>query len=251
VEKVEKFEALLILIFLLPGFVGVLFHTAISETEKEEALDKIILALALTLVSHVVYAALTGGQTAIGGLISPSQREKALQNFLSTLGWTTVIAILLGIFWGAIQNKALLYRAAVLFRLTHRTGAIDVWHQTFARTGPSWVRVRFKDGVMLQGWAQFYSEHADPMQLFLAEASWLFPKAAAAPESVKAQHSHDPGSRLRAVFARISARSDVVGGTPIRESDDPTGGSYDIILVEGPGVLLVNFDDVLAIERLS
>ena len=241
VAKPEKFETLSVLIFLLPGFAGVLAYSAIAEVEKQDNLDRIILALAFTLLSHTIYAAITDGKNLVSLLILSTEREKVLSRFATNLGMTTGIAIILGIFWAGIWNNALLFRAAARFGLTHRTGAIDVWHQSFSRVRGNWIRVRYKDGAILEGWAQFYSEDSDPMQLFVADAIWFFPTNVAKREDNSAE---DVRTYVDAFFRRTALPKE----NHVERTQDE---EYDRVVVEGPGVLLTDFADIRAIEHLN
>jgi hypothetical protein len=240
-DKLDKIDALIVLILLLPGFLGVLLYGAISEVEKQENLDKIILALTLTLASNLIYGFAVGTASFVGPLLSSAERDKALRAFAANLGWTTLIAGFLGIFWATIQNNGLLFKAAIWCRMTRRTGAIDVWHQTFARSGRSWLRVRFKCGIQLVGWARYYSEDSDKMQLFLSDATWYFP-----PEPKE--------------FGKPSANTKPMEGSSLIDSEtkhdlDDRGKdstehniAFQVIDVKGPGVLITNFEDVRAID---
>lgn len=198
----EDYEALTILLFLLPGFVGLLIYEITAEVPRRDLFDKVVVALALTVLASVIVSAV-GGTTEINAILQSSERI-SLNAVLAGLGWTTATASGLGLVFAAVQNHGLFYRAIVKFGISKRTGAIDVWHQVFSRGESSWVRLRFKNGDVLIGWPKYFSEDTEKTALFLAKAVWHF----------------------------VS----------------PSGFVEEEI--DGPGVLMTNFDDVIAIEQL-
>lgn len=79
-------------------------------------------------------------------------------------------ALLLGVAQSVIVNRGWFYAISQSLRLTAKTGAVGVWHDTFQTYRAKWVRVHLQSGVRIVGWPMFYSESSDPQELFLAAA---------------------------------------------------------------------------------
>lgn len=234
----DKIEAFIILLFLLPGFVGLIVYEIVAEVPKRETFDKVVVALALTVVASVLHGivgavwpifGVPAGLEQIVSIYAAKTDTQAAQNLASGraiiggLGVTTAIAIVLGFIFALTQNKGVAYWLLYEYRVTKRTGAIDVWHQVFSRGGNCWVRVRWKNGTLLVGWAKYFSEDMKTMALFLSDATWHLPE------------------------------TPMANGTPADITKIGPGdiSSYVQINVDGPGVLITKFDDVVAIEQIT
>lgn len=219
--------ALLLFLYLLPGFIGLLVYDFLAEGRQRETLEKLVIALVLTLVSALLVnyvfevplfpepravqragffaalSALVGGEPA-----KDLETAAVLSAFLTrNLLYQSVASTLLAALFAALNNKGLVYKAARFLRLTLKTGNADVWADLFYGLRGYWVRVRYDDGSQLVGWPQFISNPGIPRELFLAEATWHYPNPAAP-------------------------------------------GSLTSVDVEGPGVYVNQFDKVVAIELL-
>jgi hypothetical protein len=51
----DKIEAFIILLFLLPGFVGLIVYEIAAEVPKRETFEKVVVALAFTAVASVLH----------------------------------------------------------------------------------------------------------------------------------------------------------------------------------------------------
>lgn len=234
----DKIEAFIILLFLLPGFVGLIVYEIVAEVPKRETFDKVVVAIALTVVASVVHGVaghvfpfigVPAGLEQVVALYAAKTDAQAAQNaasgraIIAGLGWTTAIAVTLGFVFALMQNKGLAYKTLYRLGATKRTGAIDVWHQVFSRGAQCWVRLRWKNGTMLIGWAKYFSEDSKTMALFVAEATWHLPQAP------------------------------VVNGAAVEFSKVAPGDIVNFAAVDvvGPGVLITKFDDIVAIDQLD
>jgi hypothetical protein len=234
----DKIEAFIILLFLLPGFVGLIVYEIAAEVPKRETFEKVVVALAFTAVASVLHGIVgtftsvvgtPAGLEQIAALSAAKDDAKAAANLaaaraiIAGLGWTTAIAVVLGLVSATLQNKGGIYKTLLLLGITKRTGAIDVWHQVFSRGARCWVRLRYRNGTMLVGWAQYFSEDSKTMALFVSEATWHLPQAP------------------------------VAGGTAVDFTKVAPGDitSFVAVDVAGPGVLVTRFDDVVAIDQLN
>src|ERR1700730_4005132 len=76
---------------------------------------------------------------------------------------------------GTALAKALesgwLFGAFRKWGLTKKNSELDVWYDVFNDFRGNWLRVCFKDGYKITGWAYFFSDDPSKRELFLAEAS--------------------------------------------------------------------------------
>jgi hypothetical protein len=219
--------ALFLFLYLLPGFIGLLVYDFLAEGRQREVLEKLVIAITLTLVSallvNVVFqvplfpepkiVARTGFFAALSVVIGgePGKDLEAAAVLSAFIGknllYQSIASTLLAAAFAALNNKGLVYKAARLLRLTFKTGHTDVWADVFYGMQGKWVRVRYDDGSQLVGWPQYISNPGVPRELFLAEATWHYPNP-----------------------------------------DAP--GTLTSVEVEGPGVYVNQFDKVVAVELL-
>jgi hypothetical protein len=234
----DKIEAFIILLFLLPGFVGLIVYEIAAEVPKRETFEKVVVAIGLTVVASVLHGILgsfypyfgsPAGLEQIAAYAAAKDNAQAAANLataraiIAGLGWTTAIAVLLGLVSATLQNKGGVYKTLLHLGITKRTGAIDVWHQVFSRGAQCWVRLRYKNGAMLIGWAKYFSEDSKSMALFVSDATWHLPTVPA-------------GGGAQIDFTKM-APGDIA--------------SFVAVDVKGPGVLVTRFDDIVAIDQLD
>lgn len=222
-------EALVVVLFLLPGFVGVVVYDAVATAPRRSAFDKLIAALALTLVANVVTAALRE-QGLVGTIIVPEAKIFAnplLSLFGSTAAPESFEAefqeALLGAIEGGLLPATALAAASGLgaawlnnLGWLPRVGLLapsrraDPWTDLLAQDAAVRARILFKDGTVLVGRPLPGSGHAG-REVFLAEAVWFRP----------------------------NGRLDRHGRATYRTAEVP-----------GPGVLLTDFSAVQLVEMV-
>lgn len=223
-------EALVVVLFLLPGFVGVAVYDGVSTAPRRGAFDKLISALALTLVANVITAALRE-QGVVGTIIVPEAKVFA-NPLMSLFGATTkptgmeaefqeaflaaveggllpatAIAAAFGLAAAWLHNLGLLPRLGLLPPRVSR----DPWSDLLARDETVRARILFKDGTVLMGRPLPGRGAAGTREVFVADAVWFRP----------------------------NGRLDRHGRAACRAME-----------VAGPGVLLTDFDAVQAMEMV-
>ncbi len=201
----DSTDALAVLLVLLPGLVGLLVFTNLAVDGERDPLDRIVIALVLSMLAGVV-TDLTLSVSAIHAAAKESV-PSLLDHYSSpaTLA-RTCVAVAMSAAAAVAQNRGWIYGIARLIGLTPRTGRIDVWHEVFAGLPDEgrWVHLLFKDGKRLLGAPESYSLTGREPSIFLADARWYIP----------------------------------------RESGEK---SEEVL---GDGVLVTNFEEVLAVEVL-
>jgi len=173
-EEVLKGEtgAVFLFFYLFPGFVGTLVYDFLVEGQKPENFERIVAALALTLIASVAlkFFGLPLLPLAIDDKVPIST---VVDGFVGRrLLFSTIISVALAMMVAILNNSGALYWMLGRLRLTYKTSARDVWSDTFHKYRGEWVRVRFADGRSLVGWPKFYSKSGDPREIFLADATW-------------------------------------------------------------------------------
>ena len=93
------------------------------------------------------------------------------------LAVSIAVGIILAAGAAGLHNSGKLFSLLRFLRLTNKTGRVDVWHQTFTSYRGHWVRLTFKNGLELLGYALFHSSLPDRREIFVAEASWSDPES--------------------------------------------------------------------------
>jgi Family of unknown function (DUF6338) len=211
-------EALILLIYLMPGFIGMFVFESLAEIKRRQSPEKISLIIFFTIISissiNIVHP------ISIVPNIDEIKKDPLLltEYIKSSIFYSSLSAIVFWIIFAVIANHRLVYKLAACIKLTNRTGSIDPWHQVFSKHRNVWVQIRFEDGSILVGWPKYYSEEGESREVFLAKATWHFP--------VKSD----------------SSDADKGGNSPV---------PFKEVDVEGDGVLLSNFTKVKAIEILK
>jgi len=178
VEKIENLVSLALFLYLLPGFLGGVVYEAVAEARARTTFERLLIALVLTLlatlVSHAIFAAPLFPLIII---TKDSSLDSVLAAFIGrNLAVASGVSIVIALAAAFTHNKGWLYDLLRWLRITSRTGRIDVWHEVFTRNRKIWIQVRFKDGRLLVGWPEHYSEDGDQKEIFVAEATWLVPQ---------------------------------------------------------------------------
>lgn len=169
--------ALFLLLFLLPGFLGLQIYDYLAVGAKRDGLQKIVTALCLTLLSSLTVRALIGIELIrVAKITKDTPLSEVLDKYIGlNLLYLSVASIVLAAFFAVLNNHGILYRAARCVRLTRRTGRDNVWQDLFNGNRRSWLRVHLKDGSRVVGWRRLASDDASLRELYLADAVWWVP----------------------------------------------------------------------------
>jgi hypothetical protein len=222
-------EALVVILFLLPGFVGIAVYDGVAATPRRAPFDKLVFALALTLVANVVTAALRE-QGLVGSIVVPE--AKVFTNpMLSLFGGTTKPetfeaefqeALLAAVEGGLLPATIIAAASGLAAAWLHNLGwlprvgllpprlASDPWSDVLAHDASVRARILFKDGTVLVG-RPLPSANQGAREVFVAHAVWFRP----------------------------NGRVDRHGRA-----------TYRAVEVQGPGVLLTDFAAVQLVEMV-
>jgi hypothetical protein len=166
------FEALQILIFLIPGFIScTLLDKILGRHREPNDLGRFIEALIFSLLIYVAYSFFYRG--------SPIFFNKA-KMATEVLDWWAfalllLYSVLLPIVLGYLNHFDLYMRLFRKMYVTSATGGRDTWGEVFARKYRS-ITINFKDGRRLQGWADHASgSHEQPL-IYIVYPQWIVKK---------------------------------------------------------------------------
>ena len=215
---VQSVDALILLVYLMPGFIGMLVFEALAEIKRRQSPEKIGLIVFFAILS-IFSVNIFRSVSLIPNFEELKKSPELLSDLIKTnIFFASISAAVFGVVFSVIANYRIVYKIASWLRISKRTGSIDPWHQVFSKHRKVWVQIRFEDGSILVGWPKYYSEEGEVREVFLAKATWHFP--------IKAD-------------AKDGSASDC--SPPVFRDVD----------VEGDGVLISNFSKVKAIEVLE
>ncbi|MCI0350723.1 MAG: DUF6338 family protein [Acidobacteriales bacterium] len=168
------FEAVSVLLVLLPGFFAARVVQALCVRPSQTEFDKLIEALLYSFLVYVAFSVLfersplrfievTG--TAGERIFTPDIGSREL---LSILGIALVLSLLIGF---SITNDL---HGRILRRLhvTQRTTRSSVWSDIFHDVD-YYVQIQFTDGRKIRGWPRHYSDTPEEASIFLEKAAWI------------------------------------------------------------------------------
>lgn len=162
------FQALQVLIFLIPGLISsVLLNALISRKEKND-LSKIVEALIFSMLTYFIYSLFIKESP-----ISLSHLEKTFYSYdRNGLFLLIIISLLLSVIasWLIITDTHM--KIARFFKLTNKTARKDVWLDAFY-DNKKHIIVNFKSGQRIIGWPEYFSDDAKNQYIFLSKPSWI------------------------------------------------------------------------------
>jgi hypothetical protein len=169
-----KFEAIAVLVILLPGFLAASIKQRLVINREQSELDKIIEALLYSFVSYVMFMAFARtlpvnfkveikGETASYSIEPPDILRLVL---------LLTIPIVLGVVMSYLTNADILGRLFRWMRVSRRTWRDSIWTDVFYNFGEA-VQVELADGRSVMGWLRYFSDSPDGASLFLERAAWV------------------------------------------------------------------------------
>jgi hypothetical protein len=155
----SSFEALEILLLLLPGFLSARIVQSLFVRPQQTELDKIVEALQYSFIIYVLFA-LT------------FQTVKVNQFRALHLAVLMLYSLGLGLLIATSLTQDWVGRALRPLRMTQRTSNTSVWNDTFQHCG-GYVLVELSDGRLVLGWVRYFSDREEQLSLFLEDAAWV------------------------------------------------------------------------------
>jgi hypothetical protein len=168
------FQAIQILIFLIPGFIsGIILDNLVVRKAKSE-FGTVIEALIFSLIILVIYSQVISKSpielTVINAPATASTSTYTLnsQGFL----WLFVFSVLLPLPIAFLMTYDLHMKLLRFLHITKRTARENVWLDTFLDE-QRYVVINFTDGRRITGWPKYYSDDKDSQYVYLTNAAWI------------------------------------------------------------------------------
>ncbi len=170
-----SFEALSVLLILLPGFLCARVVRSLCPRPQQTELDKIIEALLYSFLIYVVYALI---HRSLPLVLRTESQASGKSYFVEANPWLllllTAIALAFALGIGISLTNDIHGRILRRLRFTQSTFKTSVWSDTFHNYG-QYVLVELRDRRTVLGWLRFYSDTPEESSLFLADAAWIGP----------------------------------------------------------------------------
>ena len=165
-----SFQALQILVFLIPGFISSsLLNALIVRESKKGDTERIIEALIFSMLIYLVYSTFDHKNPI--ALVQTSDTltySYETTSFLSLL----VISIFLPLVFGVLITNDLHMKVARKLRISTRTSRSSVWFDVFCDQKKH-VIIDFENGRRLYGWPMYYSDTPEQPYVFIHRPCWI------------------------------------------------------------------------------
>lgn len=163
------FQALQILIFLIPGFISAtILNTLIVRKEKKE-LGKIIEALIFSMLIYTIYSFVLGRSP-----VTLNQIEKSItysydsKSFL----WLGLLSIGIPAVLSFLVTNDWHMKVARKLRISRKTARSSVWFDVFCDIRKH-IIINFENGRRLYGWPMYYSNEPENPYIFLFKPTYI------------------------------------------------------------------------------
>lgn len=163
------FQALQILIFLIPGFISATILDALVVRKEKKELGKIIEALIFSMLIYTIYSAVSGRSP-----IALNQIEKSItysydsKSFL----WLGLFSIGIPVVLSFLITNDLHMKAARTLLISKRTARSSTWFDVFYDRKRD-IIINFENGRRIYGWPEYYSEDPEKPYIFLHKPAWI------------------------------------------------------------------------------
>jgi Family of unknown function (DUF6338) len=173
----HEFEALTVLLVLLPGFVSARIAQSLCLKPKQSDIDKVLESLLYSFLVYVIFVVSFG--KALPVKINVQAAKEMTSYSIAIQKWPLAglagISIGLGLLVGVNGTKDISGSFLRRLGVSQRTTRNSVWNDVFHERGGA-VQVGLADGRMVMGWVQHYSDDSDDSSVFLEKAAWVDPE---------------------------------------------------------------------------
>lgn len=166
-------QTLMILIFLVPGFLSMAFLDMLIPARKRDDLQKVASALIFSLAIYFIHS-LIFDRSPMGVIEKTFGEAKSYEVVVPPLSIAVTLgaALLFPVILAALLKYDLHMKLFRMLKVTNRTSRSNVWFDVFTDI-KSYVILNFEDGRRIFGWPQYYSDDPDDKTLFLCHAAWI------------------------------------------------------------------------------
>lgn len=163
------FQALQILIFLIPGFISGTILNALIVRKEEREFGKIIEALIFSMLIYTIYSFVSGRSPVSLNQVGQSITYSYDHNSFLWLGLLSiVIPVVLSLF---VTNDWHMKLARGL-QISRKTARSSVWFDVFCDIRKH-IIINFENGRRIYGWPMYYSNNPENPYIFLHKPAWI------------------------------------------------------------------------------
>ena len=163
------FQALQILIFLIPGFISeVILNAFIVRKEKKE-FEKIIEALIFSMLIYTIYSIAIGGSPIV---LNQTTNSITLSYDKTSFLWLGAISMGIPVALGLLITNDLHMRLARKLQITRKTARSSVWFDVLYDIRRH-IIINFENGRRIYGWPMYYSNDPKNPYIFLFKPAWI------------------------------------------------------------------------------
>lgn len=157
-----SFEALQVILYLLPGFVTLRIKELLSFPNKVSDISRTIDGIVLTFLNLSIFFTIK--------LLARDQFNDQFNKRYLDIIILFLIAVVLGVILGNDYLTSKFYSLLRWLKLTKMTGRVDPWSDAFNNIRGIYVQVLLSDDRKYMGWPKYYSDDPEVKELFLANA---------------------------------------------------------------------------------
>lgn len=148
-------------IYLLPGLVAASIFYTLTAHPKPNSFERTVQALIFTIIVQALMSGI--------GKLSDSPAENS--NF--ELGFSVLLAILIGVVFAFFVNYDLLHRFCRWIRITKESSYSSEWHSAFSRRNKNYIVLHLYDGRRVYAWPTEWPSNPEQGHFYLDEAIWI------------------------------------------------------------------------------
>jgi hypothetical protein len=168
-----RFEAIAVLILLLPGFLAARLERRLAVHRDQTDLEGIVEALLYSFVTYLAFAAITRSfPVALRVEQAGNVTSYRVETDAPRLALLAAIAVALAVAMSFATNADLLGRFFRWTRVSRRSWRDTIWSDVFHNFGGV-VQVELNDGRSVMGWLKYFSDRPSDASFFLERAAWV------------------------------------------------------------------------------
>jgi hypothetical protein len=165
-----SFEAIQILIFLVPGFISEVVFNSLQVRKAKSDLGQVVEALIFSLIVYSIFSFIPTKSPIISVALSGSANSISWNP--QALSFLIVIGFLVPMPISFFMTNDIHMRALRSLKVTSRTSKETVWLDCFVKNQRS-VVVNFVDGRRITGFPALYSDNDESKYLYLLDPAWI------------------------------------------------------------------------------
>lgn len=164
-----SFQALQILIFLIPGFISAIILDALVVRMEKKELGKIIEALIFSMIIYTIYSSISGKSP-----ISLSKLEETTTLIYDSKSflWLALFSLFIPLILSFFITNDLHMKLARSLRITMKTARAYVWLDVFSDIDKH-IIINFENGRRIYGWPMYHSSKPENPYIYLFNPAWI------------------------------------------------------------------------------